>query len=116
MGEFVKIIDLVRDLIRIYGYEFDVDIKIEIIGFCSGEKFYEEFLIDKENCIVMKNDKIWVEKIYNFVNVEYILEVLDFLRLNIDEKDNEGIKEELKLVLKNIEKVEIISVLFVIDR
>ncbi|ADQ41740.1 polysaccharide biosynthesis protein CapD [Caldicellulosiruptor acetigenus I77R1B] len=116
MGEPVKIIDLARDLIRIYGYEPDVDIKIEIIGLRPGEKLYEELLIDKENCIATKNDKIWVEKTYNSANVEYILEALDFLRSNIDEKDNEGIKEELKLVLKNIEKAETTSVSPVIDR
>jgi FlaA1/EpsC-like NDP-sugar epimerase len=116
MGEPVKIIDLARDLIRIYGYEPDVDIKIEIIGLRPGEKLYEELLIDKENCIATKNDKIWVEKTYNSANVEYILETLNSLRSNLDGKDKKEIKEELELVLKNIEKAETTSVSPVIDR
>lgn len=106
MGEPVKIIDLARDLIRIYGYEPDVDIKIEITGLRPGEKLYEELLVDKQNCIATKNDKIWVEKTYNSANIEHLLEALNFLRSNIDEKDKEGIKEELELVLENIERAE----------
>ena len=42
MGDPVKIIDLARNMIRIAGYEPEVDIAIEIIGRRPGEKVHEE--------------------------------------------------------------------------
>ena len=42
MGEPVRIIDLARNMIRLAGYEPDVDIPIEIVGIRPGEKLHEE--------------------------------------------------------------------------
>jgi len=42
MGEPIKIIDVARRMIRLAGYEPDVDIKINIVGLRPGEKLYEE--------------------------------------------------------------------------
>jgi FlaA1/EpsC-like NDP-sugar epimerase len=42
MGEPVKIVDLAHNMIRIAGYEPDVDIAIEIVGRRPGEKIHEE--------------------------------------------------------------------------
>jgi len=44
MGEPVKIIDLARQMIRLYGKEDEVG--IELCGLRPGEKLYEELLID----------------------------------------------------------------------
>jgi len=45
MGEPIKIIDLAKQMIRLYGKEDEV--KIEFTGLRPGEKLYEELLIDE---------------------------------------------------------------------
>ena len=48
MGQPVRIMDLANRLIRFYGYEPGVDMKIKITGLRPGEKLYEELLMDAE--------------------------------------------------------------------
>lgn len=48
MGEPVRIYDLAVNLIRLSGFEPDVDIKIEITGLRPGEKLFEERLMAEE--------------------------------------------------------------------
>ncbi|EUC14728.1 polysaccharide biosynthesis protein [Paraburkholderia hospita] len=47
MGQPMKIVDLARDLIRLYGFTED-QIRIEFTGLRPGEKLYEELLADEE--------------------------------------------------------------------
>ena len=62
MGEPVKIYDLAVSLIKLLGYEPNVDIPIEITGLRPGEKLYEEILMSEEGLTSTKHDKIFISK------------------------------------------------------
>ena len=58
MGQPIKISDMARDLIRLSGFEPDVDIKIEVIGLRPGEKLYEELITEGEGIVPTSHQKI----------------------------------------------------------
>ena len=60
MGTAIKIDDMARDLIRLSGFEPDVDIKIDYIGLRPGEKLFEELITDGEGIVPTHHKKIMV--------------------------------------------------------
>ena len=80
MGEPVKIVDLARQMIRLYGKEDEVE--IEFSGLRPGEKLYEELLIDESEGKT-KYSSIFIAKPtkYDIVNlmsdIETLLEAKD---------------------------------------
>lgn len=60
MGEPVKIDSLARNLIKLSGFEPDVDIKISYSGLRPGEKLYEERLMAEEGLKKTDNDLIHI--------------------------------------------------------
>ena len=62
MGEPVKIDTMARNMIRLSGYEPDVDIRIEYTGLRPGEKLYEELLMKEEGMQDTDNKLIHIGK------------------------------------------------------
>jgi FlaA1/EpsC-like NDP-sugar epimerase len=98
MGTPIKIADMARDLIRLSGFEPDVDIKIEYIGMRPGEKLYEELITDGENIVPTRHEKIMVLK-----GIECDLALLNG---KIDElvglaqgQNTDGIKAKLRQII-----------------
>jgi len=97
MGTPIKIADMARDLIRLSGFEPDLDIKIEYIGLRPGEKLYEELITEDENIVPTHHEKIMVLK-----GVDCDLQLLNG---KVDELVNFALEqngEKVKLNLKEI--------------
>ena len=62
MGDPVKIIDLAKDLIRLSGFEPEIDIPIVFSGLRPGEKLYEELLLAEEGVAHTRHEKIFIAK------------------------------------------------------
>lgn len=62
MGEPVKIIELAKEMIRLSGYEPDVDIPIVFTNSRPGEKLYEEILSAEEGTEPTDFDKIFTAR------------------------------------------------------
>ena len=59
MGKPIKILDLAKNLIKIYGYN-EKEIPIIFTGLRPGEKMYEETLTDNENLSKTLYEKLFV--------------------------------------------------------
>ncbi len=78
MGEPIRIDDMARKMIRLSGFEPDVDIKIEYTGLRPGEKLYEELLLKSEGLQKTDNKLIYIghQVMYTPEEIEEKLETL----------------------------------------
>ena len=66
MGEPVRIDDLARNMIRLSGFEPDVDIPVVYTGLRPGEKLYEELLMNDEGLEKTPNELIFIGHFNDF--------------------------------------------------
>ena len=88
MGKPVKIADMARNLIKLSGYEPDIDIKIEYTGLRPGEKLYEELLMKEEGLQDTPNHLIHIGKPIE-MDEDVFLEKLIHLKKEAYEETND---------------------------
>ncbi len=60
MGEPVRILDLARNMIRLSGYEPDIDIPVRFVGLRAGEKLFEELSTASDSVRPTCHEKIMI--------------------------------------------------------
>lgn len=104
MGEPVKIYDLARNLIKLSGFEPDVDIKIEFTGLRPGEKLYEELLLAEEGIQATKNNKIYVAQPLH-TDLAILKREIEYLREIIMTNADEA-REYMKVIVPTYKSAE----------
>jgi FlaA1/EpsC-like NDP-sugar epimerase len=103
MGKLVKIDDLARKMIHLSGLEIkdeshpDGDIEIYYTGLRPGEKLYEELLID--NNVTQTEHPLIMRAEENFLPWDELKEIINGLRIAVDECDQKEIRELLIRVI-----------------
>ena len=97
MGEPVRIDDMARNLIRLSGYEPDVDIPIVYTGLRPGEKMYEECLKEEEGLQKTENELIFIGKPIEFDEQEFFEELTELKKQAYE--DGGAIKQAVKKIV-----------------
>ena len=100
MGAPVKIMDLAKRMIKMYGYIPNKDIEIKVTGLRPGEKLYEELLSDKAVTMPTHNEKIMigVERSLNYAEISAAVTTLLKSTLRDEVSQHELIKQIKMLV------------------
>jgi FlaA1/EpsC-like NDP-sugar epimerase len=100
MGTPVRIVDMARDLIRLSGFEPDVDIKIEFVGLRPGEKLFEELITSGEGIVPTSHEKILVLR-GKTCDQDRLNEVIEELTKFAQEQNGPGIRAKLKEIVED---------------
>lgn len=96
MGEPVKIDTLARNLIKLSGYEPDVDIPIVYTGLRSGEKLYEEKLMAEEGLKKTDNELIHIGKPIPFDTEQFLRDLEELAKASYENSPD---------IVKMVEKI-----------
>lgn len=105
MGDPVKIVDLADNLIRLSGFEPNVDIKIKFTGLRPGEKLYEELLMSEEGLKNTEHKKIFIGKPIDF-DSEMCKKQLEILKSIVDKEEVELIDKVMRRLVTTYIKPE----------
>ena len=98
MGKPIKILDLAKEMIRLYDFEPDKDIPIVFTGPRPGEKFFEEVLTAEEGTIATQHQKIFRAKL-SLIEKRKIDESLEELREAVKKPESKEIIDILKILI-----------------
>ncbi|MGA8218862.1 MAG: nucleoside-diphosphate sugar epimerase/dehydratase [Solirubrobacterales bacterium] len=99
MGEPVKIVDLAHNMIRLAGYEPEVDIAVEFVGARPGEKLHEELFNSDERPQPTASDRIVRAVRHAPLDPEWVNGTLGRLEKLIRDGDEANLAEQtVKLV------------------
>ena len=99
MGEPIKICDLAKEMIKLAGYEPDVDIPIVYTGIRPGEKLFEEILTESEQ--PTKHEKIFISKL-NDIGDDILVQCLAQFQEALKTGDSVGLKQIIKQLVPTI--------------
>jgi FlaA1/EpsC-like NDP-sugar epimerase len=99
MGEPIKILDLAKEMIKLSGYEPDVDIPIVFSQIRPGEKLFEEILSAEEGVESTNYEKILRARSANEMSFEVLMEKINLLIKASHENSRE---DEIIKLLKEI--------------
>ena len=100
MGQPVKIYDLAVSMIKLSGYEPEIDIPIKITGLRPGEKLYEELLMGEEGLTRTEHEKIFIGQPLDMDITEIERKLASLRELIQDEHHSyEEIKNKMKKVV-----------------
>jgi len=99
MGDPVKILELAKRMIKLSGFEPDIDIKIIYTGLRPGEKLYEELLSDNARTLPTSHEKIMISK-----DPSMPFKEIDELTNLVIEFSKREEKQEIVRILKSIVK------------
>jgi len=99
MGEPIKIVDLAEEMIRLSGYEPDVDIPIVFSHVRAGEKLFEEILSAEEGTEATEYEKIFIARDSKGARSKDLIEKI---RLLIEMSDKDVRKDEIVSLLREI--------------
>jgi FlaA1/EpsC-like NDP-sugar epimerase len=105
MGQPIKIIDIANELIRLSGYEPDLDIPIKFTGTRPGEKKVEELALPSEKLDRTKHDKIFVLNDLGITNktLENIISGIDELKIGLSGRTANQVRSILSSILPEYE-------------
>lgn len=95
MGKPVRILDLARDLIRLSGYEPDVDIPITFTGVRPGEKMSESLMTASEKSASTSHEHIFVANVQP-ADHAHLMEVVSDLQRAAQISDHAEIRRVLE--------------------
>jgi FlaA1/EpsC-like NDP-sugar epimerase len=96
MGEPVKIIDMAKLMIKLYGFK-DGQIAIKVTGLRPGEKLTEELLTDAETCVPTHHPKITIAKVYEYDYLSVKAQIQGIISL--DSEDDFNIVRHIKALV-----------------
>lgn len=88
MGEPVKIDTIARNLIKLSGLEPDVDISVVYTGLRSGEKLFEEKMMEEEGMKRTDNEKIHIGKPIPFDVETFLHQLEELAKASYDNSEN----------------------------